>query len=57
MTWMMPLLALTSGVVTLASLIMTVPLSTVNVALAPLTMVATMPSVTLPEGTAPATTW
>ena len=41
---------------TVASLIITVPLSTVNVALSPLAIVATKPSLTLAASTAPSST-
>ena len=55
-TWIMPFEACTSGVITVASLMETVP-STVNLVLSPLTISANMPSVTALAGTAPATTW
>ncbi len=53
-TWMIPLLARTSAVVTFASLIMTLPSVTVKVASSPLSIVAVMPSVTLAASTEPA---
>ena len=55
-TWIIPFDACTSAWITVASLMETVPL-TVNLVLSPLTISASMPSVTALAGTAPATTW
>ena len=55
MTWMIPLLVITSGIVTLASLTMTPP-STVKASGWPLTASADMHSLTFAAGTSPATT-
>ena len=46
MTWTTPLLALTSAVVTVASLIITEPPETVNEASSPFSIVTVRPSVT-----------
>ena len=58
MTWITPLLATTSGVVTVASWIITVPSETENEASSPFIMVTVSPSVTSPDITlASARTW
>ena len=54
---MIPLDAVTSAMVTLASLTMTPPSATVNATSSPLAMVAAIPSVTAEDGTEPAYTW
>ena len=56
MTWMIPLLVITSAVVTVAPFTMTVSL-TEKVRLWSLTVVAVMQLDTLAAGTAPAITW
>ena len=56
MTCMIPLEAGTSAVVTLAVPTVTVPPLTPNFTLSPLTIVASIPSVTALEGTEPDTT-
>ena len=53
-TWMTPLDAATSGVVTVASPIFTIPSATVNDALSPFTITADIPSVTSDAVTFPA---
>ena len=56
MTWMTPLLVVTSASVTFASLTMTPPF-TVNESGWPLTAFADMHSLTFAAGTSPETTW
>ena len=53
MTWIIPLLALTSAVVTVASPIFTTPSTTVNEATSPFTISTESPSVTSDEETFP----
>ena len=57
MTCITPLLAITSGVVTLASLTITDPFSTVKVTLSPLNISTERPSVTALDSTEPTNTW
>ena len=56
-TWMTPLEARTSAVVTVASPILTVPSATVKVASSPFSMVTVRPSVTADDWTDPEYTW
>ena len=55
-TWIIPLEAVTSAMVTVASPIITVPSVTEKVTSSPLSIVADIPSVTCVELTAPAST-
>ena len=55
-TWMIPLDARTSAVVTWAAPTETAPLLTVNLTLSPFTVVAIIPSLTSADGTEPETT-
>ena len=55
--WITPLLAVTSAVVTVASLIITEPPETVNEASSPFSIVTVNPSVTALEATFPLRTW
>ena len=57
MIWITPLLAVTSAVVTVASLILTVPSVTLNEASSPFSIVTVSPSVTALEATFPLRTW
>ena len=54
MTWIIPLDAITSKSVTVASPILTTPSATVNVASSPFSMVTVRPSVTAEDSTDPA---
>ena len=56
-TWMIPLDAVTSAMMTFASLTMTPESVAVNATSSPLAMVAVIPSVTAEDGTEPAYTW
>ena len=56
-TWIMPFDAITSGVVTFASPMLTVPSATVNVTSSLFSMVTVRPSVTAEDSTDPWYTW
>ena len=56
-TWMIPFDACRFAVVTVAAPTVTVPALTPNFTLSPLTVVASIPSVTALDGTEPDTTW
>ena len=56
-TWIIPLDAITSGWVTVASPMLTAPSATVNVASSPFSIVTVSPSVTAEDSTDPEYTW